>query len=62
MINAKKRLYKLLTECRTYAEFESRAVQQSSWVLRPFVESGELVTRAWLQNFWNVNKEALCAK
>lgn len=62
MIDGKKRLYKLLKECRTYAEFETKAIGQSSWLLRPFVESGEIVNKPWLLNFWNVNKEALCAK
>ena len=56
MINPKIRLFRLLKECRTYGEFESKAIAQAGWVLRPFVSAGVNVDKPWLLNFWNSNK------
>jgi hypothetical protein len=56
MIDSRNRLLKLLRQCQTYQEFLSKTVSQSSWVLRPYVLAGEIVTKAWLEQFWNLNK------
>lgn len=55
MINTKNRLLKFLKLCRTYGEFEQGAINRTSWLIRPYVEAGEMVTKIWLQKFWTNN-------
>lgn len=57
MIDPKRRLVKLLKQCQTYQEFFARAVHNASWVLRPYAQSGELINKPWLENFWKAHKE-----
>lgn len=56
MIDTKKRLIKLLKQCKTYEQFERLATSKSSWVLAPYVAEGHSITRPWLLEFYMLNK------
>lgn len=56
MIDTKNRLFKLLRQCDSYTKFESRAIAKSGWVLAPYVTAGHIITKAWLIEFYMLNK------
>lgn len=59
MIDKKKRLISALDKCDTFEQFYSAATSRSKWLLRPYVDVGHIITRAWLESVWTNSGRAL---